>query len=49
MMVDADFRLAESERIIAESRHSDSIQNLGTLHPNGRRFNEELSPAGIAK
>jgi GDPmannose 4,6-dehydratase len=49
MMVNADLRLAENERIIAENRHSCSIQNAGAIHQSEWRLNGELSPAAIAK
>jgi GDPmannose 4,6-dehydratase len=49
MMVDADFRLAENERVVAESRYSSSIQNIGGIFQDGRLVNGELLPAGIAK
>jgi GDPmannose 4,6-dehydratase len=49
MMVDSDFRLAENERIVAESRHACSIHNLGTIFQDGRLVTGEPSPAAIAK
>lgn len=49
MMVDADFRLAENERVLAENRHSGSMRNIGTIHQNGFTSEAELSPVEIAK
>jgi GDPmannose 4,6-dehydratase len=45
MMVDADLRLAENERIVDQNRQSPSILNLGSiLHQNGHPLLEVSSP-----
>lgn len=49
MMVDTDFRLAENERIVAETRSISSIQKMGAIHENGWRSGEEVSLVDIAK